>query len=1392
MNERLDIFSARPNKPALPTPSRQRWQPLRLGLVELFHYDSEEFWFRDGHLLLRGNNGTGKSKVLSLTLPLLLDAQLKSSRVEPDGDGGKKMAWNLLMSSYDRRIGYAWIEFGRVAEDGAPHYLSLGVGLSATAARPQVDSWFFLLEGGDDAPRINQNLWLTSEQKVVLTKERLRDALEGRGQVFDSAASYRRAVDERLFHLGTKRYDALMDTLIQLRQPQLSRKPDETALSKALTEALPPLSPELLGDVAEALGQLEEDRRQLDEYQELAKAVSRFDTRYRAYAGTQTRRQARLLRQGQTEFDNASRARSEAQARFNEAQAQEALALTAHNDADVALSRERARLDTLRSDPTMQDANRLEAAEKEAAARRQAMEKAALAVEDAGRRLTRNTEETGRAVQRMEQAQRALTELRRESAGYADAAGIAGPYAGNPLAAFEAPALVELTPHAFDRACAELRTLAANRREQIALLRRRQAEVVRAEATCAQRRETRDERRTEAEEATERRMKADAEVDRQSRILAESWERHFDSLKLLQIDADGRLEALRALSEWAMTPQGDNPAESLLQSARQEANLSLTERHVALGGQRQTLETERTALEDERGRLEAGDELAPPPPYTRDPSARTGRQGAPLWQVVDFRDAVAAPQRAGLESALEAAGLLDAWISSDGRLQAGDADAPLYDTLVLERQNRSPSLADWLHATVPSGCSVPAAAVERVLSGIACADDDPVDGEAWIATDGRFRLGALSGAWGKPEAVHIGHAARAAARMRRLAEIADRLAQLSDELAAVQAMEQRLAQDREQAEEEWRQAPADEALRNAHLVATARTRETRLAGEKLAEADRRCHEAEQTRKAVREQLAADAVDLRLPESPDALPVVETALENYRDAQVRLAQAAHELRLALPDWQRQRTREEEARSDMRQREEDLATARVETEDASARFDVLRETVGAKVGELQLQLADSRHAVETGEAELKRAGEALRKSGETRAIANEQAETASTIVQQRGEARAQAITRLQQFAGTGLLSAALPQVELPDMGSPWTIDAALTLARRAEQDLSALRDDDEAWARVQRQIAEELTELQRALGALGHQAQADPSDWGLSVNIVYQNRRERPDRLAMHLAEEIAQRSELLTANERTVLENHLQAEIATEIQRLLQAAERQVDAINRELYKRPTSTGVRYRLVWQPLAEEEGAPLGLDGARKRLLNTSADLWSADDRSVVGAMLQQRISAERERADASGGKDGGGTLLDQLARALDYRHWHRFRVERWQEGHWRKLSGPASSGERALGLTVPLFAAVASFYSQGGYHLAPRLMLLDEAFAGIDDTARAHCMGLIREFDLDFVITSEREWACYAELPGVAICQLQRREGIDAVFVSRWTWDGRDKAPEADPDRRFAPA
>ena len=698
------------------------------------------------------------------------------------------------------------------------------------------------------------------------------------------------------------------------------------------------------------------------------------------------------------------------------------------------------------------------------------------------------------------------------------------------------------------------------------------------------------------------------------------------------------------------------------------------------------------------------------------------------------------------------------------------------------------SLLNQLLPVAPENGIVQPQLVESLLACVACGAVDEQTAESWVAADGRYRLGALTGAWNKPEAVYIGHTARAQARLRRLQEVTLRLQALDVEDAVLRQAFEVLATERAQAERERLRAPSDGPFRTAVITAASTERAVLQARSRFNLADAQCRTAEAEFQAEREMLESDAADLQLPSAAADLPPIASAVDRFTDAQYQLVQAVQAWRGAWPDSIQQQEREAEARSVLAQREGDLAAANDRAETARARYAVLHESIGAKVETLREQLAQAADAVRQADDDVNASQQALTIAVTARGIASVTANRAAEQLAERTAARTQAIERLRRFTESSLLASALPELPVPDSDMPWTIDPALQLARRAEQALAHVSDDEASWSRIQRQIAEDLTELQRSLSALGHQATSEPNDWGFTVHVLYQNRSERPDTLAAHLTEDIAQRSELLSAKEREVLENHLQAEIAAEIQRLMRAADKQVVAINDELHKRPTSTGVRYRLQWQPLSLEEGAPVGLDIARERLLNTSSDLWSAEDRRAVGTMLQQQIAMERIRAEGDANASGL-SLMEQLAQALDYRRWHRFRVERQQDGQWRKLSGPASSGERALGLTVPLFAAISSFYGRGGSPHAPRLMLLDEAFAGIDDAARAHCMGLIREFDLDFVITSEREWACYAELPGVSICQLQRREGVDAVFVSRWTWDGRAKRREDDPDRRF---
>ena len=273
---------------ALPVPTTRRWQPMRLGLVDLFYYDDEVFPFVDGRLLLRGNNGAGKSKVLALTLPFLLDGDLSAQRVEPDGDRQKRMEWNLLLGGEhpnSERIGYSWLEFGRIDDDGSEHFVTIGAGLKAARGRGITKHWFLLTSA-----RVGAEIGLVDETRVALSPARLADVLGERGHVYDTKTEYRRAVDEKLFGLGERRYSELVELLLQIRAPQLSKRPSESALDEALTRALTPVGDDVVKSVADGLRSLDEERDELARLTDARRAVQSFLAHYRAYARVLFRR----------------------------------------------------------------------------------------------------------------------------------------------------------------------------------------------------------------------------------------------------------------------------------------------------------------------------------------------------------------------------------------------------------------------------------------------------------------------------------------------------------------------------------------------------------------------------------------------------------------------------------------------------------------------------------------------------------------------------------------------------------------------------------------------------------------------------------------------------------------------------------------------------------------------------------------------------------------------------------------------------------------------------------------------------------------------------------------------------------------------------------------------
>ena len=50
----------------------ERWKMNRIGFVNFWLYDEEDFEFEDGKLLLRGQNGSGKSITTQSFIPFVL------------------------------------------------------------------------------------------------------------------------------------------------------------------------------------------------------------------------------------------------------------------------------------------------------------------------------------------------------------------------------------------------------------------------------------------------------------------------------------------------------------------------------------------------------------------------------------------------------------------------------------------------------------------------------------------------------------------------------------------------------------------------------------------------------------------------------------------------------------------------------------------------------------------------------------------------------------------------------------------------------------------------------------------------------------------------------------------------------------------------------------------------------------------------------------------------------------------------------------------------------------------------------------------------------------------------------------------------------------------------
>ncbi|CAN5905811.1 TIGR02680 family protein [soil metagenome] len=1376
-NGRLDLGSNERAAADLPLPERERWQPLRVGLLNLYRFDAEEFRFRGGRLLLRGNNGTGKSRVLALTLPFLLDGDVSSARVEPDGDAAKRMEWNLLLGRYDDRLGYTWIEFGRL-DDGAPRFTTLLCGLRAARGRGLAQRWFAVTD-----QRVGSELFLQAETGQALTRDRLREAIGHRGEVFDTATRYRIAVDNRLFGLGTHRYEALVDLLIQLRKPQLSRQLDEEALSAALSEALPPLPATVIGDVAEAFRTLEADREDLAAFEAAAQATRAFLTDYRRYAAVAVRRRAQAVTSAHASYETTQRKLRAAETDRDQATAELDRVATQRADADRDQRAAAEAVRTLEASPEMRSARELEQASHDAT---DATRDAAEAVADAQRAAVVVQDRTTRAAGAHERVTAARDDAA-TAAGTAAAAAVDAAF-GEDHDRLVTPALdadTDALPAA-ERAAAQL---VARRIEALDVLDERSAAVATADARLAAARREQDRSARALDAARDDEREAAGHRDAAAAELVATYRSWADAAQQVQPDAAD--EVAWQLEVWRDDAVDRSPVARAVEAAVAAATDRLARDRATLAEQRRVTDELRDRVAIERAEVAESRDLPPTPLPTRSYAARDGRGGAPLWQLVDPVDELDPDALAGYEAGLAGAGLLDAWVMPDGSLlDADDLDAVLVTADLPARTDNG--LRGVLRPAPPADSGLDTDTVDALLRRIGAdpgagsgsgADAGAAADTVWVAADGRFRLGALRGRWSKPAAEHLGHPAREAARRRRLAELDAQLAEhdaqladLNDQVAALEQREATLAAEHDA-------APTDTPLLTAVATLAAERRQVARARTDLAAAETTVADRTDDRETAAARRDDAAADLGLADHIDHLDALRTATHTYGTAVAGLwpRVRAHLHARATADTA---DTDRRAAADEHERLTRRATdRRVAAEAAVARRDTLQATVGASVEAVVAKLEATRATVAAATTRRddldEQRVELGARQGAARARTAELTDVRARDLQLRGEM----IDRLIAAIEAGLLPVA--DVALDDTptdvadgdasagrsAGEWSADRAVRSARRIDQALHDVDPGDGPWRRVQQAILGHFTELEHALLTHDLRPTSTLVDELFVVTAAFQGAQRSMTELRDLLTDETANRRALLGAREREVLENHLIGDVSAQLHELLRAGDVWVAEVNHELERMPTSTGMQLRFAWRP---RDDGPAGLAQARRRLQSHHAG-WSPEQRAELGTFLQAQIDDVRDA-------DQAGTWQQHLAAALDYRRWHLFSIERHQDGQWRRLTrrthGTGSGGEKALALTVPQFAAAAAHYRSAAAH-APRLIMLDEAFVGIDSDMRAKCLGLLEQFDLDLVMTSEREWGCYPTVPALAIAHMATRPGIDAVGISRWVWNGRQR-------------
>lgn len=1324
-----------------------RWVPARAGLVSVWRYVEETFCFHQGRLLLRGPNGSGKSMALELLLPFLLDADTSPNRLTSAAKSRGGL-FDRIMTGTDEpsRTGFVWVEFER-----GDAVFTIGARLRASQSTRRVDVDYFTTTA-----RVGDGLELLDDQRVPLSLKAMKEALAESGRVYGTADEYRTAVREALYEgFGADRYASVVTALLALRKEKLSQNLDLDKLSEVMSESLPPLDDHDIAAVAEGFERLDRRREQLDALRGDLKEVDLLASRQRTYARQVIAWLADEVRSAESRRDTITRTAREAAERL--ATEQQGARELADRDRllEERIQASRAEIDGFKDSDAYREGSRLLELRGQIEQRRVDVKAAEGSLARATTRVSDAENAVSKASDTVSAAEANLVHARQQLDIAASAAN-----ADNVTVAVTASA--ESSANADDGERLMSAHIAA-RRQSIRDVRT----ALRAHDQALQQRAAHSDALADSvtahDTATEVVRTARTALDRAVEVFehdVQTWARSCQ-----QISTD---RILAAMPDDLSTPSSVAAA---LVGLRNDIS-GAYERHVSgLQYEQQQLDRAMTELESERERFASGSLLEPvTPPWRTD---RSGQLGAALWRTVDLDPSVVSWELNGIEAALTASGLIDAWIRPDGGVDLARADVHLVPAPLAGQTLRS--------MLVPmTDVGLDADLIDRVLrsirivetvSGDHNADEGSCDLE--IGRDGSFRVGAAIGQGRLQDAELLGAEARERRRLARLAE-------LDSLIAANRDVHRQLGEQIDTATRQWNAAAAElatapdgrgVAIAERDLVAAeagegqARRQHTQ-ARERLESSERAVREAlrQLTVEASRHQVPADPAGL--DDLTDALRV----LENSTTTWARRWRDRHTATLGVEREQRELVAATGAAADA---QETVDRQKRTLAELISRITAIEEALGSQYDDVLERIGALERQLGLDESERKRLRKDLpeleRRIGKLEQQV-EQAESDRVAADaHRTATHHRIVTALRRGIGIDA-----------DIETPQALDgvtAVLTAARDITTKLGISDTSAPPRERAGSRVEEQLHVARQRL--VGSDIERTPNEDGWTdLTALVGGQRRRIGELASALRANLDSATAELHDEEEQLFARVLAGDIRRTLAARIRHANELVDSINRQLDQvRTKAAGVQARLTWNV---DDAQPDAVRSARALLLRDPSDLTDTET-TALQAFVRARVEQARVDLEANAAWEA------RLRETLDYRRWHRFTLQLahrdwdgYQTATAKRLQ-KLSTGERSIALHLPMLASIAAHYTaaDGRPATCPRLIMLDELFAGVDPTNRSQLFARFTDWDLDAVFTSDHEWCQYATLDGIAIHHLHPPVGNEPVTSTRFTWDGQHR-------------